>query len=315
MKKILFVFNPNSGKAQIKNNLLKIVQIFSKNNYEVEVYPTKAEKDAYEYIKSKEGTYDLLVCSGGDGTLNESVAAVMSYKGRRPEIGYIPSGTTNDFATSLNIPKNMIEAALHIVGGSPVSCDIGIMNKERYFNYVAAFGAFTEVSYATPQSLKNILGHQAYVLEGVKSITDLKAYSLKITADDIKTEGRFIYGMVSNTESVGGMKGLVGSGIDLQDGLFEVTLIRQIKSAAALQQLVTAFVSQNFEDCDVIFSLKAKHIEFDFDGMADWTLDGEYGGKHEHVEFDVMERAIDFIVQKKKKKARGYIDIEKREDN
>lgn len=301
MKKILFVFNPNSGKAQIKNNLLKILQIFSGNDYEVEVYPTKAVKDGYNHIAAKEGQYDILVCSGGDGTLNEAVGAIMSYKGKKPQIGYIPSGTTNDFATSLNIPKNMVEAAEHIVYGKPQTCDIGIVNNERYFNYVAAFGAFTEVSYATPQSLKNLLGHQAYVLEGVKSLVDLKPYSVSIKADDIETKGRFIYGMVSNTESVGGMKGLAGSGIDLQDGLFEVTLIKELRTPSDLQQLVTAFVTQNFEQCEVICSYKAKHVEMQFDKEADWTLDGEYGGKHEHIEFDVMHNAVEFIVMKKDK--------------
>ena len=301
MKKMLFVFNPNSGKAQIKNNLLKILQIFSENDYEIEVYPTKAVKDGYNHIIAKEGQYDVLVCSGGDGTLNESVGAVMNYKGQKPQIGYIPSGTTNDFATSLNIPKNMVEAAEHIVKGKPMSCDIGVMDKERYFNYVAAFGAFTEVSYATPQSLKNLLGHQAYVREGVKSIADLKPYSVSIKADDIETEGRFIYGMVSNTESVGGMKGLAGSGIDLQDGLFEVTLIKELRTPGDLQQLVTAFLTQNFEACDVICSFKAKHVEMQFDSDVDWTLDGEYGGKHQHIKFDVIQNAVEFLVKKNDK--------------
>ena len=164
--------------------------------------------------------------SGGDGTLNEVVRAVLEYQGDKPPIGYIPSGSTNDFATSLNIPKDMVRAAQHIAAGEPVQCDIGRANGERSFNYVAAFGAFTEVSYATPQHLKNLLGHQAYVLEGVKSLAALKPYKVKVTSNELQVEDSFVYGMVSNTESVGGMRGLAGTGVDLQDGLFEVTLIK-----------------------------------------------------------------------------------------
>lgn len=154
MKKIVFVLNPHSGKALIKNALLKIIQVFSEAGYDVTVYPTKAPLDGYEYLKKREGQYDVLVCSGGDGTLNEVVRAVLEYQGDKPPIGYIPSGSTNDFATSLNIPKDMVRAAQHIAAGEPVQCDIGRANGERSFNYVAAFGAFTEVSYATPQHLK-----------------------------------------------------------------------------------------------------------------------------------------------------------------
>ena len=162
--KMLFVFNPNSGKAQIKNQLMKIIQVFSKAGYEITVYPTKAPLDGYQHILDNEGRYDVITCSGGDGTLNETVAAVLKYKGEKPPIGYIPSGTTNDFAASLGIPRNMVKAAVNIAKGKHFPCDVGIVNGERSFNYVAAFGAFTRVSYGTPQNLKNILGHQAYEL-------------------------------------------------------------------------------------------------------------------------------------------------------
>jgi YegS/Rv2252/BmrU family lipid kinase len=301
MKKMIFVFNPHSGKALIKNSLMKIVQVFSEADIDVTVYPTKAPLDGYEYIKSKEGQFDILACSGGDGTLNEAVRAVLEYSGTKPPIGYIPSGSTNDFAASLNIPKDMVRAAAHIAEGEPVKCDVGMINNKRSFNYVAAFGAFTEVSYATPQHLKNLLGHQAYVLEGVKSIADLKPYRVKVTCDELQTEESFAYGMVSNADSVGGMKGLAGVGVDLQDGLFEVILVKELKTPLDIQQLVTAFLSRNYEKCDVMYSFKTRKICFESDEPLKWTLDGEFGGEHNKTELEVMPQAVEFIVKKRKK--------------
>ena len=283
MKKIVFVLNPHSGKALIKNALLKIIQVFSEAGYDVTVYPTKAPLDGYEYLKKREGQYDVLVCSGGDGTLNEVVRAVLEYQGDKPPIGYIPSGSTNDFATSLNIPKDMVRAAQHIAAGEPVQCDIGRANGERSFNYVAAFGAFTEVSYATPQHLKNLLGHQAYVLEGVKSLAALKPYKVKVTSNE---------------------RGLAGTGVDLQDGLFEVTLIKEIKNPMEVQQLVTAFLSKNFEKCDVLYSFKTSKITFESEEAIKWTLDGEYGGEWKEMRLEVEPRAIEFIIKKRKEKTK-----------
>lgn len=300
MKNLLFVFNPNSGKGQIKNNLLEIVKLFSEAGYEVTVYPTKAEKDGYRHILDNIGRYDMLVCSGGDGTLNETVNAVIESGRTDVAIGYIPSGTTNDFATSLGIPKNMAVAAEHIVSGEPVPCDIGIINRERYFNYVAAFGAFTAVSYATSQTLKNVLGHQAYLLEAVKSLTTLKPYNISLKADNSYATGKYVYGMISNTKSVGGIRGLAGNYVDLQDGLFEVTLVKQIKTPVEIQQLMTAFLTQNYQECDMILSVKAKHIEIECDELVSWTLDGEFGGEYKKTIFDVLPSPVKFIVKKRK---------------
>ena len=252
MKNMLFVFNPNSGKAQLKNSLMKIIQIFSNADYEVTVYPTKAALDGYEKIKAAKGLYDIIVCSGGDGTLNEVVSAVITYGDEKVPIGYIPSGSTNDFAKSLGIPSDKIRAAYNVVSGESFSCDIGIINDRRYFNYVAAFGAFTDVAYETPQDLKNMFGHQAYVIEGAKRLLNLKAYKMKVTSSRLDIEDNFIYGMVSNSSSVGGMKGLIGDNVDFQDGVFEVTLIREIRHALDFQQLINAFMTQRHESCDMI---------------------------------------------------------------
>ncbi|MDD3240288.1 MAG: diacylglycerol kinase family lipid kinase [Lachnospira sp.] len=300
MKKMLFVVNPNSGKALIKNRLLEIVKILSAADYEVTLYPTKAPRDGYRYVLESEGKFDVISCSGGDGTLNEVVGAILKYQGEKPPIGYIPSGSTNDFATSLNIPKDMIRAAEHIARGTVFPCDIGIANGERNFNYVAAFGAFTEVSYATPQSLKNVLGHQAYVIEAVKSFAALKPHYMRICSEEKNIQGNYVYGMVSNTESVGGMKGLTGTGIDLRDGYFEVTLIKEIRNPMDFQMLVTAFLTQSFDKCERMYTFKTKHISFESQEPVSWTLDGEFGGEHEKIEFDVLHEAVEFIVKSRR---------------
>lgn len=297
MKKMLFVFNPNSGKAQIKNMLLGILEIFSRADYEITIYPTKATKDGYYYIKENDGKYDIVVCSGGDGTLNETVAAIMEYQNSKPPIGYIPSGTTNDFARSLSIPKDMINAATHIVGGFPQKVDIGRFNG-RYFNYVAAFGAFTEVSYATPQSTKNILGHQAYIIEGVKSITSIKPYHLKIELDDKVIEGDFIYGMITNSKSIGGFKNIAGKHVKLNDGLFEFTLFRHPKNPIDLQKIISSLVTQDYHN-DMTIHECVSSIRMTSDAPIAWVLDGEYGGEHSEVFFEVEREAVDIIVNKK----------------
>lgn len=296
MMKMLFVFNPNSGKAQIKNQLMKIIQVFSKAGYEVTVYPTKASQDGYQHIIDNEGKYDVIACSGGDGTLNETVAAILKYKGEKPPIGYIPSGTTNDFAASLGIPRNMVKAAINIAKGKRFSCDVGMVNCERSFNYVAAFGAFTRVSYGTPQNLKNILGHQAYVLEAVRSLSTIKPQYMRVHSDEMDVEGNFVYGMISNTDSVGGIKNITGNDVDLQDGLFEVTLIKELNNPIAVQSLAAAFISKDLSKCDWVCSWKTKSVSFESPQPVSWTLDGEFGGEHTEIEFSVKEKAVDFLI-------------------
>jgi len=298
MKKMLFVINPNSGKAQIKNVLLSILQTFSNAGFEVTVYPTKSSLDAFDYVKDAEGIYDVIVCSGGDGTFNETVAAVMGFSSEKPPIGYIPSGTTNDFAVSLSIPKDMKKAAEHIVNGAPRKCDIGIFNG-RSFNYIAAFGAFTDVAYQTPQNMKNMLGHQAYIIEAVKRLAFLKSYKMKVTYEDGIITDEFMYGMISNTKSVGGMKGLVGKSVKLNDGLFEVTLIKQPKNALDFQQLLSGFLTQSIIDKDMVYSFKTSKLLIESESNIFWTLDGEFGGENDRVEFNVAVDGIELILKKR----------------
>lgn len=297
MKKMLFVYNPNSGKMQINDNLSEIIQIFSAADYEVTVYPTKAQMDGYDKIKNSDGVYDLIVCSGGDGTLNEAVAAVMEYKDARPFIGYIPSGTTNDFARSLGISNNMIQAAKDIVEGEAKGCDIGMFNG-RYYNYVAAFGAFTEVSYATPQEYKNVLGHQAYLLEGLKSIPFIKPSHLIVECDGETVEGDFIYGMVTNTMSVGGFKNIAGRNVKLDDGLFECTFIRKFEAISDFNKLLTAILNKDVKNPNY-FHVKTNHIVIHCDEEIPWVLDGEFGGNHKDVEINIIGNAVNILVPAK----------------
>ena len=270
--------------------------------YKRQVYPTKAALDGFERVKADEGRYDVIVCSGGDGTLNEIVSAVAGYSTVKPPIGYIPSGSTNDFARSLGIPSDKIRAACNIINGESFPCDIGIANDHKYFNYVAAFGAFTDVAYETPQDLKNVLGHQAYVIEGVKRLSNLKACRMKIKSDELNVEDSFIYGMVSNASSIGGMKGLIAEGVDYQDGMFEVTLIREIKNPMDLQAIVNAFITQKIDDCDMVYTFKTKDITFESKEEVKWTLDGEFGGINNNFNLKVCQKAVDFIVKKRRKK-------------
>ena len=220
-KKMLFIFNPKAGKGKIKTNLLDIVDIFSGHDYEIIIRATQAPKDAYQKAKEYADSVDLIVCSGGDGTLDEVVTGIME-AGSQVPIGYIPAGSTNDFANSLFMPKNMVKAAEMIMEEELYHCDIGRFNQQT-FAYVAAFGLFTDVSYETDQDLKNVLGHVAYVLEGVKRLFDIKSYHMKVTSDEIEIEDDFIVGMVTNSRSVGGFKNLTGKNVDMNDGLFEVT--------------------------------------------------------------------------------------------
>lgn len=294
---MLFVYNPNSGKAQINEHLSKIIQIFSAADMEITIYPTKAQQDGYHKILQCEGNYDIVVCSGGDGTLNETVAAVMEYKSEKPLIGYIPSGTTNDFARSLGIASDMEQGARDIVEGKVRACDIGRFNG-RYYNYVAAFGAFTEVSYATPQEYKNLLGHQAYVLEGIKSIPFIKPSHMIIETNGDRVEGDFLYGMITNTMSVGGFKNIAGRNVEFDDGLFECTFIKKMDEISDFNKLIMAVVNKDFTGSS-IFHTKTNHIKITSRENVSWVLDGEFGGDHSEVEIEILSNAVNFIVPKK----------------
>lgn len=293
-KKILFVYNPKAGKAKIKSNLLDIIDIFTKAGYEVTAYPTQAKGDGILAVKERRlGYYDMIACSGGDGTLDEVITGMMQCDRKLP-IGYVPAGSTNDFAKSLQIPQNMTEAAKTIVEGRDYWCDIGTFNDD-VFVYVAAFGMFTEVSYETRQDMKNMLGHMAYLLEGVKSLSTVKSYKFKVECEQLETEGEFMFGMITNSLSVGGFKNLTGKSVELNDGEFEVALVRKPGNAAELNQLMTALVNRNVSN-DCIYIFKTSRIRFISEEEVAWTLDGEFGGRQTEVLIENCRQAIQIKV-------------------
>lgn len=280
-RKLLLIINPRSGKGQIKNRLLEILDIFIRAGYEVQVHITQQPGEARQVAARSGEETDLVVCSGGDGTLNETVSGIMELE-KIPQLGYIPAGSTNDFAASLKIPKQMSAAAAAAVDGELYPIDIGRFCKERYFVYVAGFGAFTEVSYLTSQDKKNLLGHQAYVLEGVKSLASIKAYSMKVQSEEYVCEGDFIFGMVTNTISVGGFKGLVKQDVSLNDGLFEVLLIHMPKTPIELSGIVSSLLLRD-EKSELVCKFKARSLTIECSEPVDWVLDGEFGGSHSRV--------------------------------
>lgn len=293
MENLLFVYNAHSGKGTIKSNLADIIDMMVKCGYRVTAHPTQCQGDATETVEKESGKYDLIVCSGGDGTLDEVVTGMMRVQEKKP-IGYIPLGSTNDFANSLKLPKNALKAAEIALGGNRFACDVGQFN-DNSFIYVAAFGIFTEVSYQTNQELKNLLGHAAYILEGAKSLLDIASYKMHVEYEDTELEGEFIYGMVSNSISVGGFKQIAGKNVLLDDGVFEVTLIQRPKNPLELNQIVTSLLTR-VDDTDLIYSFKTDKISFSSEVEVPWTLDGEYGGIHMAAEIKNCYRAVEIMV-------------------
>ncbi len=280
-------------------HLLDIVDIFSSHDYEVIIRATQAPKDAYEKAKEYADSVDLIVCSGGDGTLDEVVTGITEKNSNVP-IGYIPAGSTNDFANSLFMPKSMVKAAQMIMEENLYHCDIGRFNSQT-FAYVAAFGLFTDVSYETDQDLKNVLGHVAYLLEGVKRLFNIKSYHMKVTSEEIQVEDDFIVGMITNSRSVGGFKNLTGKNVDMNDGLFEVTLIRHPKNSLQLQEIMTALVMAE-DNTDMIYSFKSKKLMIETEEEVPWTLDGEFGGDHTYVEIENRHKALNLYLKSTKAK-------------
>lgn len=297
MKKLLFVFNPQAGKAKIKARLSDIIDIFVKGGYMVSTYTTQCVADATKIVAEHAPSYDLVVCSGGDGTLNEVVNGMLEC-GQDIPIGYIPAGSTNDYGRSLGISKNMLKAARNALEGADFHSDLGMLNGQS-FVYVAAFGLFTEVSYQTNQQFKNLLGHAAYILSGVKSIASVRSYPMKITVDDEVIEDRFILGMVTNTISVGGFKGLTGKDVVLDDGYFEVILIRKPSNPLELNGIMNDLLVDSFSG-KCVYRAKAKHVHVESSGKVAWTMDGEYGGELEVVDIENRMRAFTIRVDEER---------------
>ena len=294
MKRLLFIYNPHAGKELLKPKLSDIIDIFVKAGYEVVAYPTQSYRDAYRKVSEYDSDeYDLVVCSGGDGTIDEVVTGMMQ-RDKRDPIGYIPTGTTNDFANSLHIPKGLLRAADNAVNGTLFPCDVGKFNDD-IFVYIAAFGLFTDVSYQTKQEMKNVLGHLAYVLEGTKRLFNVPSYRIKVTHDGETLEDEFIFGMVTNSRSVGGFRNMIGKQVVFDDGLFEVTLIKTPKNPLALQEIVASLLIEQV-DTKHMYSFKTGRITFESLEEIPWTLDGEFGGAHDEVTVENLNRQLLIMV-------------------
>jgi YegS/Rv2252/BmrU family lipid kinase len=295
-KKILFIYNPTAGRGLIKQSLFDVIEIFASNGYEVVAHPTLERLDAFSAAES--ATESLIVCSGGDGTLNETISGIIS-GGHNIPLGYIPAGTMNDFANCRKIPLNMTAAAELICGGIPKKTDIGTFcpagepGKISYFNYVAAFGMFTEVSYDTPSRMKNTFGILAYLMRGLASLPNIKPINVTIEHDGETVSGEFLFGMAANSTSVGGIKGLTGDDVLLDDGLFECVFVRAIPGSE-IGQLAAAIAEGEFKS-KMFYTFKAAELRISSESPLFWTLDGERGGDHSDVRITCLKQAVTII--------------------
>lgn len=296
MRKIFFVYNPHAGREQIGSKLNEIIKILAGHSNELTVAPTIGYQDAMQRVENLPEGYDLVVCSGGDGTLDEVVTGMMK---RLPEkripIGYIPAGTTNDFARSLQIPRNMAEAATVAMVGKAFPCDIGSFNGDT-FVYIASFGIFTDVSYSTKQEVKNVLGHMAYVLEAMKSLVNIKSYQMKVSSEEMEFEGDFLFGMVTNSTSVAGFQGLVRNEVVFDDGVYEVTFIKRPKNPLEIQELLAAMIDAKL-DSNYMYSFRTRKLTIEAAEAVPWTLDGEFGGEHQQVIIENNQKAVEIVVK------------------
>lgn len=293
-KKLLLIVNPCSGRAKMYTELLKVVEVFSYADYLVSVYPTKAKGDATQYVeKLNRDDFDLLVVCGGDGTLNEVIEGIMN-SGNNIPLGYIPSGTLNEWSSGLNISRNIETAAKDIINGKQIKLDIGRFNN-KYFSYTASFGAFTGASYSTPQEVKNVLGQSAYFFEGIKGLGAIKPIHMKITTEDRVVEGDFLFGAVSNSLSVGGIVKYDKTPVGLNDGIFEIILIRNPDNIVKLQPLVDGILKHEFDREGIEFFRSEKFVIETEEEVA-WTLDGEYAKGENVLTVENIHGAITFIV-------------------
>lgn len=290
MKKLLLIINPVTAKAIMTPHLIDILDIFEKGGYSVSVHISQHKGDVTEYIVDHGEKYDTVVCAGGDGTLSETINGVLSIE-KRPAVGYIPSGTTNDFAKSWGIPTTPLEAARAIVSTEPKKTDISTFCSKPYV-YVAAFGAFTEASYSTPQNMKKTLGWGAYILEGIKSLPTIKPINMKISFDGGEVEGDFLYGMISNTRHVGGFDLKLKEEISLSDGFMELILVRKPEKTADNVKLVSALLAQDTTSEYIIFK-HTKNVRFTSVEDISWTVDGECGGAMKEGCAGILEGAIE----------------------
>lgn len=300
MKKMLFIMNPYAGKRRANKYLADILEMFNRADYLVTVHMTAGPGDATGVVQALASGMDIVVCCGGDGTFNETVAGLLKANVDIP-VGYIPAGSTNDFAASLHLPTEPLEAAQEIVEGVPVSYDAGSFCG-RFFSYVASFGAFTRTSYTTPQSIKNALGHTAYVLSGISELSQIRPEHIRMEINGEVVEDDFLFGAICNSTSVGGILTLDPKQVDMADGKLEVLLVRSPQSLLELTECIAAVQSQQYNNCEMITFRSGSKIEITADPEMPWTLDGEREDGHEHI--TVVNKHLAYrLVQKPRESA------------
>lgn len=292
-KKLLLILNPRAGKTQSRSPLFDAVSIFSEAGYLVSIHNTSGRGDAAETAEKEGKNYDLVVCCGGDGTLNETASGLMPLS-EPPLLGYLPRGSTNDFASSLHISSNPVTAARILMKARQQPLDIGQWN-DRYFVYVASFGAFTKSSYSAPQAAKNALGHFAYILEGMKDLNTLRPYQIRLIADGEDLSGDYLFGAVCNSTSIGGLMRLDPKHVVLNDGKFELLLIPNPQSAIGLQNLILAILNQQYDHEGVIFR-HVSQLSLETEKELPWSLDGEYAPSVPSVEIRNLQGALTFLL-------------------
>ena len=300
---LLVVRNPKAGSFISQNQFLEAASvIFKDDRFSTYVYTTTKRGDGTRFVMQEGGTAERIVAFGGDGTLNEVINGIM-HLDKRPLLGYIPAGTTNDFASGVGLSRSVVKAAETVVDGVPSPLDVGQFGEDRYFSYVASFGTFTKASYSAPQDVKNVLGYAAYLLEGLKSLSDVRSYHMTVTANGETFEDDFIFGAVSNAMSVGGVMKFSADQVDLSDGLFEVLMIRSPRNLADLQQLLVDVSARHYESCQHILYMKSADVVVRCGQPVAWTVDGESGGEWQEIRLRNCHHAIQILKPKESEHA------------
>ena len=299
-RKMLLTANIHAGKGTVGNRLPGVIDYYVSQGWDVTVHTTQGRSELVDYLTENACGYEMLVSSGGDGTLNETINGLMACSAP-PILSYLPAGTVNDFASSLKIPKDMAEAARLLENGVPRRVDLGLFG-EQYFSYVAAFGAFTDVAYQTPQAAKQVWGRLAYLVEGVKRLPSLRSYHMKLSADGFELEDDFLYGMVSNSTSVGGFRFHEQLGVSMDDGVLELALVRFPKNLSDQQAVINALLKQEAVP-GLVYLRRVSHLHIVSEVPVPWTLDGEFGGEVQELDVRCCPQALEILVPGEEPKA------------
>lgn len=293
MKKVLFIINPCAGKMRIVKDLVEIDRAFYDGDCDCDVYLTNKRGDATRKVIECGKDYEIVVCGGGDGTYNELITGVLQ-AGLDIPIGYIPAGTTNDFASTLSLSQNPVTAAANITAGEPKSFDVGKFG-ESYFSYIASFGAFTSASYSTQQQMKNVFGHSAYLFEGMTDLSSIKPYHVRLEADGKIYEDDYLFGAICNSTSIAGLIKLDENLVNLSDGEFEILLIRMPKLLVDIPKIVIALKTGDYSEKHITF-LHASSVRVKTKDKLSWALDGEHAESVGEVTIKNLHSAIKLIV-------------------